>query len=162
MKGRIVQLNCSDGGVPKWPVSEAFLTLTGLAGDRQARPRFHGGPERALCLFALELIRQLQLEGHPIFPGSAGENVTMEGLDWSCLTPGRRLALGEQAIVQISSYTVPCRTIARSFMGGKFQRIDQEWHPGEARLYARVLQTGRLAVGQAVHALNDIDDGETT
>ena len=57
---RIFQLNRSAGGVPKLPVREAELTPLGLTGDKQAHPRFHGGPERAVCLYALELILQLQ------------------------------------------------------------------------------------------------------
>ena len=153
MTGRIYQLNCSGGGVPKLPVAEARLTKTGLEGDRQAHRLFHGGPERALCLYALEHIRALQAEGHPIYPGSVGENVTIEGLDWSSLAPGSRLALGDEVVVEISSYTTPCKTIKASFVDEGFKRISQKIHPGESRLYARVLQTGRLAVGHQVRVL---------
>ncbi len=154
MEGYIFQLNCSDGGVPKWPVDAAELTETGLVGDRQAHPKIHGGPERALCLYALENIERLQGEGHPIFPGSVGENVTIVGLNWEALGPGSRLALGDEVVVEISSYAGPCLTIADSFVGGKFKRISQKVHPGEARLYARVVQTGRLETGQKVRVLD--------
>src|SRR3982751_3906323 len=95
MEGYIFQLNCSDGGVPKRPVPEAQLTTTGLSCDKQAHPRFHGGPERALCLYSLENITRLQDEGHPIYPGSTGENLTISGLDWKRLAPGSRLAVGD-------------------------------------------------------------------
>src|ERR1043166_4252029 len=44
MDGRIFQLNRSDGGVPKLAVREAWLTPTGLEGDRQRDLRFHRGP----------------------------------------------------------------------------------------------------------------------
>jgi len=152
--GYIYQLNCSDGGVPKLPVKEARLTPTGLAGDRQANPRFHGGPERALCLYALEQIKALQAEGHPIFPGSVGENITVAGLDWSSLAPGCRLGLGDEVIIELSSYTAPCQSIKKSFSDGQFKRISQKAHPGESRLYARVIRTGLLAVGQEVRLLN--------
>jgi MOSC domain-containing protein YiiM len=155
MDGYIFQLNCSDGGVPKKPVREAQLTPTGLACDRQAHLKFHGGPERALCLYALEHITQLQDEGHPIFPGSVGENVTVVGLDWPALQIGSRLALGDEVIVEISSYANPCQTIAGSFIDSKFKRISQKTYPGESRLYARVLQVGRLEVGQTVRVLNN-------
>lgn len=154
MEGYIFQLNCSDGGVPKRAVGSAELTETGLVGDRQAHPKIHGGPERALCLYALEQIEQLQHEGHPIFPGSIGENVTVVGLDWKTLEPGSRLALGDEVVVEISSYAGPCNTIAASFAEGGFKRISQKIHPGESRLYARVLQTGRLEAGQKVRVLN--------
>jgi MOSC domain-containing protein YiiM len=154
MDGYIFQLNCSDGGVPKTPVSEAQLTPTGLACDRQAHPNIHGGPERALCLYSVERINELQSEGHPIFPGSIGENVTISGIDWNALKPGDRLALGDEVIIEITSYAGPCPTIAGSFAGGEFKRISEKKHPGTSRLYARVLQTGWLAVGQTVRVLN--------
>lgn len=159
MNGRIFQLNCSDGGVPKRAVREAFLTPTGLEGDRQADPRLHGGPERALCLFPLERILELQGEGHPIFPGSAGENVTTVGLDWALLEPGARLALGAEVVIEISSYTSPCKKIAASFAAGEFKRISQKVHPGASRLYARILRTGRLSVGQTLSLLNGSGTG---
>jgi MOSC domain-containing protein YiiM len=154
MDGRIFQLNRSDGGVPKLAVREALLTPNGLEGDRQRNLRYHGGPKRALCLFALERIVELQAEGHPIYPGSVGENITLVGLDWSKLAPGTRLALGDEVLIEISSHAGPCKTIAESFVDGKFKRISQKVFPGHSRLYARVLQTGRLAVGQSVKVLN--------
>jgi len=154
MEGRIFQLNCSDGGVPKLAVREAFLTPTGLEGDRQRDLRIHGGPERALCLYALERILELQSEGHPIFPGSVGENVTIVGLDWGRLEPGARLALGDEVVVEISKYAGPCMNIEDSFSDGDFTRISQKTHSGDSRLYARVIRTGTLAVGQAVRVLN--------
>lgn len=153
MDGRIFQLNRSGGGVPKLGVREAFLDANGLEGDRQRNLRFHGGPERALCLFPLELILELQAEGHPVFPGSVGENVTVTGLEWPRIEPGARLSLGDEALVEITSYTKPCKIIAASFAGGDFKRISQNVRPGESRLYARVLRPGRLAVGHAVRLL---------
>lgn len=150
MEGRIFQLSVSNGGVPKLAVREAVLTPGGLEGDRQRDLRYHGGPQRALCLFALERVLELQAEGHPIFPGSVGENLTVVGLDWAGLTPGARLALGAEALVEITSYNSPCKKIAGSFKGGDFKRISQKVHPGHSRLYARVLRPGRLAVGLSV------------
>jgi MOSC domain-containing protein YiiM len=150
VEGRIFQLNVSNGGVPKLAVREALLTPTGLEGDRQRDLRYHGGPDRALCLFALERLLELQAEGHPIFPGSTGENLTVAGLEWPGLAPGARLALGEEAVVEVTSYTAPCKNIAASFKGGEFKRISQKVHPGHSRLYARVLSPGRLFVGQTV------------
>ena len=154
MEGRIFQLNRSGGGVPKLAVREALLTTSGLEGDRQRDLRFHGGPERALCLYSLERILELQREGHAIFPGSVGENVTIVGMDWQRLEPGARLALGDEAVVEITRYTSPCKTIADSFAGRDFTRISQKQYPGYSRVYARVIRAGRLAVGQTVKLLN--------
>ena len=157
-EARIFQLNLSHGGVPKLAVREAVLAAGGLEGDRQRNRRYHGGPDRALCLYALERVLELQAEGHPVFPGSAGENVTLVGLEWSRLAPGARLALGDEAVVEITSYTTPCKVIAASFLGGDFKRISQKLRPGHSRLYARVLRPGRLSVGDRVEVLDGSGD----
>ena len=154
MTGRIFQLNVSPGGVPKTAVREATVDELGLRGDDHCFPDIHGGPERALCLFSLDRILELQAEGHPIFPGAVGENVTISGLDWSKLEPGTRLALGDQVLVELTSYTSPCNTIPAYFVDGRYQRISQKVHPGYSRIYARVLQSGKLVVGQRVEVLN--------
>jgi MOSC domain-containing protein YiiM len=73
------------------------------------------------------------------------------------LTPGARLALGDEVLIEISSYTTPCRVIAESFISGQFKRILQKVNPGDSRLYARVLRTGTIAVGQSVRVV----DGDT-
>jgi MOSC domain-containing protein YiiM len=154
MQGRIFQLNVSSGGVPKLAVREATLTSTGLVNDVQQHPNIHGGPERALCLYSLERILELQHEGHPIFPGAVGENVTLLGIDWASMEPGVRLTLGDEALIEIASYTSPCDSVAASFGDGRFVRISQKVNPGWSRVYARVLRTGRLHVGQAVEVLD--------
>src|SRR6266480_7528908 len=101
MNGRIFQLNSSPGGVPKLPLREAMVVESGLVGDSHNFPEIHGGPDRALCLFSLERILELQGEGHPIFPGSVGENVTISGLNWALLEPGTQLSLGDEVVVEV-------------------------------------------------------------
>jgi MOSC domain-containing protein YiiM len=151
----IHQINISDGGVPKLPVHEAEVTRMGLVGDRQANGKRHGGPERALCMYALERITALQGEGHPIFPGSTGENLTLAGLDWAQVIPGTRLLIGDEVVVEITKYTLPCAKIADSFTDGAVDRIAQEQHPGWARVYARVLMPGSVQAGDNVYILGD-------
>ena len=150
MPGRIFQLNTSLGGVPKLAIREAEVTELGLIGDDHKFPDIHGGPERAVCLFSLERILELQSEGHPIFPGAVGENVTISGIDWSKVTPGQKLSLGDEVLVEITSYTSPCNSIPESFVDGEYQRISQRLHPGYSRVYARVLRPGRIVIGQPV------------
>jgi len=145
--GTIVQLAISAGGVPKRAIAEADVTRLGLAGDVQKHPAIHGGPDRALCLFALEVIERLQAEGHPIAPGTTGENVTIRGLDWAAAHPGDRLALGDAVVVEITELTDPCKQISASFTGGQFRRIVAH---GDSRLYARVLREGHVRVGDRV------------
>src|SRR6266508_2701810 len=66
--GTVHQISVSGGGVPKLPVPEAEITANGVSGDRQRDLRVHGGPERAVCLFSLDVIERLRAEGHPIAP----------------------------------------------------------------------------------------------
>ena len=147
--GRVASLNVSDGGVPKRAVESAEVTRDGVRGDRQRNLKYHGGRERALCIWSLERIEALRAEGHPVSPGSTGENVTIAGVEWAALAPGVRLRIGP-VLAEVTDYTRPCRTIARSFLGGRSGRVSQKTHPGWSRVYARVLEEGRVAVGDAV------------
>ena len=147
---RIVQISVSPGGVPKRPVPSARVTALGLEGDAQRDREHHGGPERALCLFSQERIEALQAEGHPITPGSIGENLTIEGLDWNAVAPGALLQLGEDVVAQVTRYTAPCFNIAAWFRDRAYSRVSQTRHPGASRVYARVLREGFLMTGDPV------------
>ena len=150
--GRIVQLSISSGGVPKRAISEGRVGLLGLEGDEHDY-RHHGGPERAVCLFPLELIRILAAEGHAITPGALGENVTTEGLDWSLVVPGAHLQLGDQVLLRVTRYTSPCTKIAPVFTGGDYGRVSQKLHPGVSRVYASVLVEGVVRTGDVVRVV---------
>lgn len=149
---RIFQINVSNGGVPKLAVQHADVTSLGITTDRQRNLRHHGGPDRALCLYTLENILALQEEGHPIFPGAAGDNITTVGLDLGALDLGTRLRLGEVEI-ELTSYTVPCKNINGFFSDGNSNRISQKHHPGWSRLYARILREGKFRTGDEVTIL---------
>lgn len=151
---RILQINISPGGVPKLPVPAARVTELGLEGDQHRDMEHHGGPERALCLFALEQIRALQAEGHNVSPGAIGENLTVEGLDWERVTPGTRLELGAGVLIEVTRYTSPCFNIKKNFADGDFSRVSQKRHPGSSRVYARVLRTGSISQGDTVRLVN--------
>ena len=143
----IFQINISAGGVPKLAVREAEVTELGLVGDIHNNTTVHGGPLRALCLYSLERILALQAEGHPIFAGSTGENLTLAGLDWDAVVPGLHLRLGDAVEIEVTKYTEPCPKITESFVDGDISRMAQDKHPGWSRVYARVLTPGSIRVG---------------
>jgi MOSC domain-containing protein YiiM len=148
---RVLQISVNPrGGVPKLGVLQARLLFNNVEGDKQRNTQFHGGPERAVCLFSWEVVRELQDEGHPIDCGTAGENLTIAGLDWSLLSPGVQLQIGEEALIEITRPTTPCKTITASFMDGDFNRISHKKFPNATRYYARVLREGAVHAGDAV------------
>jgi MOSC domain-containing protein YiiM len=152
--GHVHQISVSRGGVPKLAVPSARITAAGVEGDHQRDRRHHGGPDRAVCLFSFEVIERLRAEGHAITPGSSGENLTIAGLHWPSVTPGAQIQIAtpeaSSILLEITSYTRPCSTIRASFQDLKFNRIFQEEHPGESRMYARVLREGLIFEGAAV------------
>ena len=144
------QINRSPGGLLKLPVPEAWITFKGMDGDGHRNRALHGGPDRALCLFSFEVLEALQQEGHTVYPGASGENLTVAGLNWTQLKPGDHLKIGEEVQIKLTKYCEPCRHNAQWFANGDFSRISHRQHPGWSRLYAQVLSEGRVRQGDGV------------
>lgn len=148
------QINVSRGGVPKRAVPGAHIGTDGVEGDLQADRVHHGGPDRAVCLFSLEVIEGFRSEGHPIQPGYVGENLTISGISWDLMVPGARLGVGNEVELEVTSYTSPCSKNAPWFKDGDFTRMSQRQHPGESRVYARVLAEGHVRSGDPIKLLD--------
>lgn len=147
--GTVVGLFASDGGVPKLPIERASVGRRGVEGDRQATRKHHGRVSQALCLWSAEVLDGLAADGHPIAPGSVGENVLVRGIDWSKLRPGVRVHAGS-VVAELSGWAYPCVKNARWFVDRDFKRIDPDLHPGLARAYATVLEGGEIRAGDPV------------
>src|SRR6185295_16147618 len=142
-EARVHSINVSDGGVPKLPRETCAVRRGGLEGDRQRDLENHGGSDRAVSLYSMERIEALRAEGHPIAPGTIGENLTLAGLPWNEIRPGTRIAVGEVEL-ELASYAAPCQIIAGSFSDGRVVRVSEKVNPGWSRFYARVLKEGTL------------------
>lgn len=151
--GRVYSVNVSAGGVPKLPVERAQVGRLGVEGDGHHDLTEHGGPHRAVCLFGLEAIERLQAEGHPVVPGSVGENLTTTGIEWSLLPVGTRARIGDELELEIAGPTAPCATQKPNFRRGRFSRISIDLHPSDSRMYARVLTEGEVAAGDPIRLL---------
>jgi len=111
MPGTLIQINVSAGGMPKIAVSEAEVSRDGVAGDWQTNRKYHGGPDRAVCLFSQELYAWLADEhGIALQPGSIGENFTTAGVDLMALRKGDRLRVGK-CVIEITNVRVPCKNL---------------------------------------------------
>lgn len=148
VSGQVAGIFTSRGGVPKLPVLMAMVDWSGIDGDRQATRRHHGRPWQALCLWSVEVIEELERQGHPIAPGRAGENLAVTGVDWSLVRPGVRLAIGD-VLCEVSAYAIPCPKNAGWFRDGSSRHIHHERGP-VSRVYATVLSTGQISVGDLV------------
>ena len=132
----------SNGGVPKTPVESVKIDYQGLVGDNQHDKKHHGGVMRAVCVLENEILKKLQEEGHPISPGTTGENLLVSGYN---LTIGSTFSIGEVELEVVSAAT-PCKTIRDSFTNGNFNRLSHKKYPGDTRWYCKVLRTGNIRI----------------
>jgi MOSC domain-containing protein YiiM len=140
---RVAAVCVGPGGIPKHPVEAARVTADGLEGDAH-RFRFHGGRDRAVCLFFAADYASLQQDGVACEPpGAFGENLLIEGLDPSTLRAGDRLRVGEVRI-ELHDVREPCGTL---------KSVDPRFPDlmvGRSGFVARVLEDGTLRPGDAV------------
>jgi MOSC domain-containing protein YiiM len=148
LQGVVSQISRSDGGVPKQPVPQVEISSRGLVGDRQRTRVHHGRPWQALCLWSAEVIEALRRQGHPIYAGAAGENVTVAGFDWAHVRPGMQMAIGG-VVAELSMWAEPCRHNAQWFSDSRFGRIHADQGP-VSRVYATVVRPGLVRQGDAV------------
>src|ERR1039457_3992916 len=102
MRGVIVQVSTSLGGLPKRAIPGGLVTPLGLEGDLHAHPDIHGGPRKAILLASAETIEELTARGYPLFFGALGENLTTRGID--------RLRAGG-ALLEITQPRGPCSAL---------------------------------------------------
>ena len=155
MAGVVVGLHVNpEGGVPKWPQPSLDITVDGCLGDRQNDTRHHGGPNRAVCLMKQSVLQALQKEGHPIGPGTTGENILIGGVDDLVLASETVLAIGSVRL-ELTGDAPPCKTIRASFTEGAFTALSHKRNQERTRWYARVLMPGRIELGDVVSIVNE-------
>ena len=146
-EGVVAQLHAGAGGVPKSAVDSVEVDFAGVVGDVQKSRQHHGRPWQALCIWSADVIDAFNAEGHQLFPGAAGENITVRGLHWPEVRPGVRLQLGD-VLCEVSAYAFPCKQNRAWFREGDFMAMWSGNGP-VSRLYATVLQPGRITTGDA-------------
>lgn len=149
MKPTLAQLNISSGGMPKRPIASANVTVQGVAGDRQKNRKFHGGPDRAICIYSEELYAWLRDEqGIEVSNGDIGENFTTRGLDLNKLQKGDRLKVGDACVVEITGVRVPCHQL-------KMWDVDlPELIVGRSGWVAKVVSEGAVKSGDPIAVLS--------
>ncbi len=120
-----------------------------LAGDLQSDPRVHGGPHKAVYLYAFEHYAYWaeQLPDISLQFGNFGENLTSEGLDEESAHIGDQFRIGS-AILQVAQPRMPCFKL-----GIRFSREDMVrrfWASGRSGIYFSVIQEGELGAGDLI------------
>ena len=157
MTGTIVQINISAGGIPKRPIPEAAVTLSGSFGDSWAHPKIHGGPNQALLLLSVEAIDHLRSFGYPLFHGALGENLTIAGLDRTLMRAGQRYRAGG-ALLELTKLREPCATLDEYGIGIQRLMFDKFVKDGDVNspkwglggFYARVVEPGSIRVHDTI------------
>jgi len=119
-----------------------YLGELGLAGDRQAEAKYHGGVDKAVYAYPVEYYPIWEsFLGRKLNPGSFGENLLLEGLQDHEVSPGDQLKIGE-VVIQAISPRIPCFKIGmRHNYKDLTARFIQECKYG---VYFKVLKTGTI------------------
>src|ERR1700733_7052494 len=146
--------------IDKRPVAAAVLVgALGLAGDEQTDQVNHGGPEQAVYAYAREDLDWWGARlGRELRDGMFGENITTVGLDVTGAMIGETWRFGG-VVVQVTSPRIPCVTF-RNWLDEKgwIRAFPAAGRPGA---YLRVVQPGRLRVGDPIEVLSRPDDSVT-
>ncbi len=124
----------------------------GLAGDEQADPRVHGGPEKAVYGYATRhypaWCAEYPQHAALFTPGGVGENLAIDGIDERDICVGDVHAIGS-ALLQVCQPRQPCFKFALRFDDNRLPRAMVR--NGRAGWYYRVLRPGDISAGNRVN-----------
>jgi MOSC domain-containing protein YiiM len=130
--------------IDKNPIQgKVYLSQLNLDGDRQADLNFHGGPDKAVCVYShdhysfWESVLDIKLE-----PGAFGENLTVAGITEEDVCIGDIYEFGE-AVVQVTQPRQPCFKLATRLKQPKLPLMVH--HTGYTGFYFRVLKEGYVS-----------------
>jgi len=147
-----------DTGIDKRPVERAFVGRLGLSGDVVADAVHHGGPDQAVYIYSREDYLWWEAElGKALAPGAFGENLTVPRLGDEP-RPGDRIRVGG-VLLELTAPRIPCAVFAKKISEPRWvKRFAAAERPGA---YARVLEEGEVAPGDAIELLPINEDYAT-
>jgi MOSC domain-containing protein YiiM len=145
----------------KTPVAVRILASgVNLVGDDQADRGVHGGPDKAVYAYGVDDYAWWEAElGHPLDPGTFGENLTIAGMAVSAAVVGERWAVGS-AVFEVSQPRTPCGKLGIRMGDPQFpRRFAHAGRPGGA--YLRIALEGIVGAGDEVSVVHRPTHGLT-
>lgn len=143
-----------DSAAVKHPRTGAVaVTTLGLDGDEQAEP-IHGGPDKAVLMYAGHHYPAWQAEGFDLPEGALFENITMTNLDERSLYLGDTVKVGS-ARLQVTQPRRPCYKLAARWGIPGLARTVQTL--GRTGIYFRVLEPGAIEAGDRIQIVDRLD-----
>jgi len=160
MKGVIVQLSISLGGVPNRAIERGDITARGITGDGWRHRTIHGIPKRAILLITAEGLDEIRGMGFPVYAGALVENLTTRGIDRKAMRPGQRFRCGA-AVIRLTEVRHPCYTLSVYGKGIQDAIYDLRVMKGDfgsevwglSGFYAAVAEPGCVAPGDAIELI---------
>ena len=147
-KGQIVAVSVSQRkGIKKSNLPECkLLEDKGLDGDAHA-----GDWHRQVSLLAMESIDKIRGKGLDVSPGDFAENITTSGLKVWELPLGTRLAVGSEALLEVTQIGKECHDRCAIY-----HQVGDCVMPREG-VFTRVLRGGTIRPGDEIRVLPQID-----
>ena len=136
-----------ESGIVKYATAEPVMaSANGIVGDGQSDLRFHGGPDRAILVFAKPNYAEFEaILGREIPHGGFGENITADGLPEVDI--GDIWTLGT-AKIEISQPRLPCFKLGRRLENDDI--VSSVMDARKGGWYARVIEDGFIQGGDAI------------
>lgn len=143
-------------GIYKVPTDGAVMVQapgkagSGLAGDSIGNPKFHGGDDQAVYVYAREDLDNWETQlKRTITDGMFGENLTTQGIDVTETRIGERWRVGADGpVLEVSAPRTPCRTFAAMLQQrGWIKAFTRAGIPGA---YLRVITPGTVRAGDDI------------
>lgn len=141
--GKIVGICISEKrGTQKHPVEEAVIQEGwGIEGDA------HGGNwHRQISLLSYEKIEAFRRKGAKVEPGAFGENLIVEGIDFSSLPVGARFRIGD-VLLELTQIGKECHSHCQIY-----QKMGDCIMPREG-VFSQVVKGGRIRTGDEMEVL---------
>jgi len=137
-------------GVAKKDVGSGELVERhGLSGDAHA-----GDWHRQISLLSLQKIEAFRVKGAEIEYGAFGENLVVDGIDFASLPLGTKLRCGD-ALLEMTQIGKECHNHCEIY-----HRMGDCIMPREG-VFARVLQSGTVKVGDEIQVIGSSEQKET-